>query len=284
MMEHYYEATTRIQKTIPAILYHYCPTDKLHFLLEPGADLCCRYLTCQGDKEEYRFGASLLCDYIRSKGLQYRSVGDVIETNLVENIGCVGMKMVGPIIPLTFSLTERIDSRHHYKEYCKDDGCAIAFNQERLDSACGEALKRGLSLRLIRCYYEGRNDAEILTLCESFWQDQFSNLERIRQSNYSDVEVGKRVLSEICCIAPHFKRRTYLEDNEWRIVMVSQVWEDVDEHGFRASGLRDVTLHGDLIDLMEGVAVQRGRSRNNVMCELGRFALQQRKPDFKVWV
>ena len=59
MMEHYYEATTRIQKTIPATLYHYCPTAKLHFLLEPGADLCCRYLTCQGDKEEYRFGASL---------------------------------------------------------------------------------------------------------------------------------------------------------------------------------------------------------------------------------
>ena len=118
----------------------------------------------------------------------------------------------------------------------------------------------------------------------SFWQDQFSNLERIRQSNYSDVEVGKRVLSEICCIAPHFKRRTYLEDNEWRIVMVSQVWEDVDEHGFRTSGLRDVTLHGDLIDLMEGVAVQRGCPRNNAMYELARFALQQRKPDFKIWV
>ena len=67
-LEHYRAAAVRIRPTVSATLYHYCSTDKLHFLLEPGVDLCCRNLTCQGDREEYGFGAKLLCDYIRQKG------------------------------------------------------------------------------------------------------------------------------------------------------------------------------------------------------------------------
>ena len=37
-MENYRATIVRIQKTVPATLYHYCPTGKLRYLLEPGAD------------------------------------------------------------------------------------------------------------------------------------------------------------------------------------------------------------------------------------------------------
>lgn len=283
-LEHYRAAAVRIRPTVPATLYHYCSTDKLHFLLEPGMDLCCRYLTSQGDKEEYRFGAKLLCDYIRQKRGIYSLAGDVIETKLVENIGCVGQKIVGLVIPLTFSLTERIDSEYHYHEYCKDSGCAIAFDHAKLDEACDEVVKLGVSLRLIRCYYEERDATEIATLCEAFWQDQCQNIDCLLRSNYTDERAGKSVLSAICSIAPHFKRKDYFYDNEWRLVMVVNECDGINDQGFKASGLRDATPHGDLVDLMEGVAVRRGETHDDTMRELSRFALQQRKREFRVWV
>ena len=283
-LEHYRAAAVRIRPTVSATLYHYCSTDKLHFLLEPGVDLCCRNLTCQGDREEYRFGAKLLCDYIRQKRGIYSLAGDVIETKLVENIGCVGQKIVGPVIPLTFSLTERIDSEYHYHEYCKDSGCAIAFDQAKLDEACDEVVKLGVSLRLIRCYYEERDATEIATLCEAFWQDQCQNIDCLLRSNYTDERAGKSVLSAICSIAPHFKRKDYFYDNEWRLVMVVNECDGINDQGFKASGLRDATPYGDLVDLMEGVAVRRGETHDDTMKELSRFALQQRKREFRVWV
>ena len=281
-MDNYLSATVRIQTTVPATLYHYCSTDRLHFLLEPGADLCCRNLTCQGDREEYRFGAKLLCDYIRHKGSVYRGAGDVIESNLAGNIGCVGQKIIGTKIPLTFSPTEKIDSEYHYREYCKGNGCAIAFDQAKLDEACNEVVKQGVSLRLIRCYYEEKDATEIATLCEAFWQDQCQNIDCLLRSNYTDERAGKSVLSAICSIAPHFKRKDYFYDNEWRLVMIVNECDGINDRGFKAGGLRDATPHGDLVDLMEGVAVRRGETHAAAMRELSRLALQQRKRDFEV--
>ena len=282
-MENYRATIVRIQKTVPATLYHYCPTGKLRYLLEPGADLNLRYLSYQGNRTEYRFGARLLCDYIRGKGSRYRPVGDVIESRLVDNIGCVGQKTLASTIPLTFSLTERCDSAYHYEEYCQGNGGAIAFNQALLEQAC-DAVKTERALRLIRCYYEGLNKTEIDAICDAFWLDQFENVERLVDSCYQDEEAGRRVLVAICMIAPHFKRRKFSNDNEWRIVMVASGLEGIDDDGFRASGVRDCTLHGDLVDLMTGVVVPRSETQINVMKELSRFALQQRNRDFKIWV
>ena len=66
--------------------------------------------------------------------------------------------------------------------------------------------------------------------------------------------------------------------------MVAEGRNGVDDKGFKASGLRDVTPHGDLVDLMECVAVRRGETHDDTMRELSRFALQQRKREFRVWV
>ena len=209
-----------------------------------------------------------------------------MESVLVDNIGCAGERMIDPRIPLTFSLTERIDSEYHYQEqeYCRNGGCAIAFNQQRLDCACDGVVRHGVSLRLVRCYYEGKDTAEITALCEAFWLDQVQNIERLIKSNYCDEESGRAILIEICSIAPHFKRKKFDADNEWRIVMVSRECDKVNGEGFRASGLRDNTLHCDLINLMEGVAVRRCAEKADTMRELSRFALQQRNNSFKVWV
>lgn len=284
MMEEYRKVIHELQPTIGATLYHYCPTDKLRYLLEPGADLNCRYLTYQGDKEEYRFGAKVFCGYVRAKGCELMALGDCLEDNLVSNIGCVGQKLATPLIPLTFSLTEKFNSQYHYKEYCKNGGCAIAFSQGELDTAMDAMTHKGISLRLVKCYYEGKDSQEINAICEAVWNDRRGDFKRLMESSYQDADAGKAVLGEICMAACHFKRKQFASDQEWRIVMVAANTVVVEANGFKASGLRDCTMRSDLIDLMNGVVVYATVNREQTIKELSRFALQQRKRDFKVCV
>lgn len=286
IMKNYLVAENKIQRTVPATLYHYCSLDNLHFLLEPGADMMFRYLSCQGDKEEYRFGALILCDYIRNKGGRYIEAGDVIEANLVGNIGCIGELSIKPMIPLTFSLTERIDSDYHYQQYGKGNGCAIAFNQVRLDQCCDKLIKAGRSIRLIKCYYVGvsSDSQKIKELCDAFWEDQKGNIDYLIETEYCDALAGLSIVTEICTIAPHFKRKKFEPDNEWRLVLVSPDNTGVDKKGFKASGLREMTVAGDIIDIMEGVALQRTIFQDRALHEVSLFGVQLRNRDFKVWV
>lgn len=281
-MEEYRKVIHELQPTIGAELYHYCATDKLRYLLEPGADLCCRYLTYQGDKEEYRFGAKVFCDYVRAKGGEFTALGDCLEDKLVSNIGYVGQKLATPLIPLTFSLTEKVTSQYHYKEYCKNGGCAIVFSQGELDTAMDAVTHQGISLRLVKCYYEDRNSQEINAICEAVWNDRRGDFNRLMESSYQDADAGKAVLGEICMAACHFKRKQFAADQEWRIVMVAANTAGVDANGFRASGLRDCTMRGDLIDLMDGVVIYTAVNQEQTFKELSRFALKQRRCDFKV--
>ena len=284
VMTNYQDTVHRIRKTIPSVLYHYCSKEKLHYLLEPGADLYCRYLSKQSDKTEYRFGARLVCDFIRSKGGRYTTVGDALEENLVCNIGSVGEDSISSLMPLSFSLTEHFNSPYHFKEYCNDDGAFIAFNQSRLEEACEKVAANGVPMQLIRCYYAGQDASEISALCDALWMDQRENIDRLIASDFCDEDAGKCVVVEILNIAPHLKREEFCHDNEWRILMVTPNASGFTRDGFLASGLRDVTERRDIINLMDGIGVQGGVVNRDTMQELARFALRQRRPLFKIWV
>lgn len=282
-MDSYYKAINDLEKSISSELFHYCSADKFKYLLDPYADLSLRNLSYQADGLEFRFGAQLLCENIRSCGGRYCDAADIIEANLTYAVGTICEKLPSFNIPCTLSLTDQANSEYHYKEYSKCDGGAIVFNQQRLMSACELACKNGVSMRLIRCYYAGKNSRAISRLYEAFWDDQKGNIDRLIESDYQDENAGKRILSEICAIASHIKKGSLNQDDEWRLLMVSDRRDAYDPQGFRPSGLRYLMPNQDLIELFDGVVISHKESYQHCMQELSRFALQLRKKDFKVW-
>jgi len=54
--------------------------------------------------------------------------------------------------------------------------------------------------------FGGKDECAIKAICEAFLNDQIQNIDRLIDTDYRYEEVGRFVLSEICSIAPHFKR------------------------------------------------------------------------------
>lgn len=287
MWDAYSHTLEELSPTISEGLFHYCPMEKLQYLLAPGADLKCRNLTCLSDCKEYRYGVQLFCNYVKSKGNCYQRLAEVLRDKITSNIGREGDRLRRPVVPYVFSLTERPNSQHHVREYCKGNGGAIVFSQSRLSHMIDLRIKQGFSLRLLKCYYEKRNERDVGAMPKLFdavWSDCIEDFERLMQTGFSDEEAGKRVSCEICSLAAQLKHNDFKPDDEWRIVFVSRDCEGAEDNdGFISTGIRSCTGSNDLIEVMHEVVVHAEGNNDAVSSELLRFALHQRNRELKVW-
>ena len=280
MWDSYLKAVETYKPTIASILYHYCPIGSLRFLLEPGADISCHYLSCMGkDCEELHYGIRLFFDYLRDKGGIYKELADKLHEIMESILGGKGNNAINRMIPATFSFTEKEYSSYHRNTYCKNGGVAISFRHDKLDAAIDGVIRHGVSLRLIPCFYEDVNKREINCLIEAVFNDVDSLLKNVYDSNFTDTKSIIDSLCEVVTFAEGIKRKKFYKDEEWRLVLVKQR-NKYDTGEFVRSGIVDYCQDHSLLDLMTGLRIRQDFNRRITNLEIDKFNIQSRAKYF----